>query len=84
MTTALSNVAKAAGLQGDQTFVAYDVKLGKDGETPGVKAASVPSRYHVAIGTPSGAKPDNVHRGIAVVAKELDGRIIGYRVYHQR
>jgi hypothetical protein len=47
----------------------------------------------LAVGTPAEPKPSKgaakltaskVQRGVAVVAKELDGRIVGYRIYHQR
>jgi hypothetical protein len=41
-------------------------------------------RYHIAIGAPEGDTPQNVKRGIAVVAKELNGSIMGYRIYRQR
>lgn len=50
-----------------------------------------PARYHLAVGTPADnapaptkTAPATVNRGIAVVAKEADGRIVGYRIYHQR
>jgi hypothetical protein len=48
------------------------------------KITMVPSRYLVTIGVPKGNKIEKVKRGIAVVAKELNGRIVGYRIYHQR
>jgi hypothetical protein len=39
----------------------------------------------VAVGTPTkGETVEKVKRGVAVVAKELNGRIIAYRIYHQR
>jgi len=39
----------------------------------------------VAIGTPEGEETvEKVKRGVAVVAKELNGRIVDYRIYHQR
>jgi hypothetical protein len=84
MKAVLSNLAKVAGLGAEQAFAAFDVKAGKGGDDRAGKTLSVPSRYHVAIGTPRGAKSKNVNRGVAVIAKEMDGRIIGYRVYDQR
>jgi hypothetical protein len=39
----------------------------------------------VTVGTPKkGESEEKVKRGVAVVAKELNGRIIAYRIYHQR
>jgi hypothetical protein len=92
--TALTNLAKLAGLGAQQAFTAFAVKgaaARRKGQS--AKAASVPSRYFLAVGTPAepkltkgAAKPtaSKVQRGVAVVAKELDGRIVGYRIYHQR
>ena len=82
--TALINVAKLAGLGAKQEFTAFAVKAGTASKGRAAKAASVPSRYHIAIGTPGKAGNENIQRGVAVVAKELDGRIVGYRIYHQR
>jgi hypothetical protein len=45
---------------------------------------AAPLRYLIAIGTPEGDATVKVKRGVAIVAKELSGRIIGYRIYHQR
>lgn len=50
-----------------------------------LRAAS-PTRYHVAIATPPGAER-SAHApfsAVAAVAREVDGRIVGYRVYVQR
>jgi len=82
--TALLNVAKLAGLGAQQEFTAFAVKGAAASKGRAAKAAAVPSRYHIAIGTPGKAANGNVQRGVAVVAKELDGRIVGYRIYHQR
>lgn len=79
----LSGIAKLAGLRTDHAFVAFDVKAGRRSDTV-AKAATLPVRYHVAIGRPAGSTANNIHQGVAVVAKELDGRIIGYKVYEQR
>jgi hypothetical protein len=84
--TALSNIAKLAGLGEKQTFMAFAVKRAPSskGRTP--KFTTPPLRYHVTIGTPESRETitRRVKRGIAVVAKELNGRIIGYRIYYQR
>jgi hypothetical protein len=86
----LSNIAKHAGLGVKRTIMAFSVK----GAPPPTKAkgqttklTTAPSRYLVAIGTPkreTAGTTEKVKRGIAVVAKELNGRIVGYRIYHQR
>lgn len=81
ISKALSNIAKAAGIRDGHKFIAYDVKS-PAGSVPRGKAATAPSRYHLAIAKSKGW--DSIPSGIAVVAKELNGRIIGYRVYHQR
>ncbi|HMI97773.1 MAG TPA: hypothetical protein VK479_14760 [Micropepsaceae bacterium] len=78
--TALSNIAKRGGLSQDQKFVAFGVKGAKMPKAGPAKAATAPSRYYVAVGTPKGKA---YGRGIAVVAKEVGGRIIDYRIYHQ-
>jgi hypothetical protein len=84
---ALSNIARKAGLNGKQRFTAFAVKGARMPKGRAAKAAAtaaVPSRYLVAIGTPEGKAVEKVKRGVAVVAKELNGRIIDYRIYHQR
>ena len=81
---ALSNIAKFAGLDEKQTFIAFGIKLAAASKGRATKIKSTPSRYHVAIGTPHRHLDKKVKRGVAIVAKELDGHIIGYRIYHQR
>jgi hypothetical protein len=81
---ALSNIAKKAQLGGKETFTAFAVKGARTSKGRAAKASSAPSRYLVAIGTPEGERVEKVKRGVAVVAKELNGRIVGYRIYHQR
>jgi hypothetical protein len=83
--TALSNIAKRAGLEKPK-FTAFAVQGASASKGRATKATVVPSRYLIAIGTPvEGDKTEKkIKRGIAVVAKELHGRIVGYRIYHQR
>jgi hypothetical protein len=81
---ALSNIAKFAGLDEKQTFIAFGIKLAAASKGRATKIKSTPSRYHVAIGTPHRHLDKKVKRGVAIVAKELNGHIIGYRIYHQR
>ena len=82
--TALGNLARLAGLGEKQAFKAFAVKRGTAPKARGTKYAAMPSRYHIAIGTPGKTGDEKVMRGVAVVAKEMDGRIVGYRIYHQR
>lgn len=82
--TALSNIAKLAGLDATQAFTAFAVKSASGPKAKTGKAATEPSRYHLAIGTPGDKPRDSKSRGVAVVAKESEGRIVGYRIYHQR
>jgi hypothetical protein len=82
--SALSNIAKRAGLGTDPHFTAYAVAGVPSTRRRQAKTTAAPSRYHVAIGTPGRERSDRFKHGIAVVAKEVQGRIVGYRVYHQR
>ena len=66
----------------------------------GAKASTVASRYHVAIGEPGAGNASSVPSGaatgsagltprrspsaVAAVAREVGGRIVGFRVYVQR
>jgi hypothetical protein len=81
---ALSNIAKLAGLYEKQTFTAFAVKGARASKDRAAKVTTAPSRYLIAIGTPEGKTTEKVKRGVAVVAKELNGRIVGYRIYYQR
>jgi hypothetical protein len=82
--TALSNIARLAGLGAKQVFTTFAVKGAPPSKRRGAKTAAAPSRYHITIGTPKNAKADKIKRGVAVVAKELNGRIVGYRIYYQK
>jgi hypothetical protein len=92
---ALADIARQAGLPGTQPFASFAVQgapVAPRSRGRAAKAAlAQPARYHLAIGTPQEssaeaqkAEPTPVNRGIAVVAKESGGRIVGYRIYHQR
>ncbi len=82
--TALSNIAKRAGLPKNQKFRTFVVKVGAAQKAGTKKLTGTPSRYHITIGTPEGIDTEKVKRGVAVVAKEFNGRIIDYRIYYQR
>jgi hypothetical protein len=82
--TALNNITKRAGLRSKQEFIAYGVKAPPGLKDRMTKVTIMPTRYLVTITVPKGKKVEKIKRGVAVVAKELNGRIVGYRIYHQR
>ena len=73
----LANIARRSGLSSSEKFVAFKVKGVQRIKRPGSKAASAPARYYLTVG-----KPDRFR--VAVVAKEVGGRIVDYCVYHER
>jgi hypothetical protein len=77
--TALRNIAKQAGIGTRREFTAFDVKTPKGARPRGSKAISAASRYYVAVYKP---KDDNLR--VAAVAKEVSGRIVGYRIYTEK
>lgn len=81
---ALANIAKQAGLESSQSYSAFAVKGAPAPVRRTAKVAAAPFRYFVTVGTPGDGQSDKVKRGVAVVAKEMNGRIVGYRIYHQR
>lgn len=82
---ALADIAKLAGFSEKQKFLAFAIKETYPLEKRGAKMAVAPSRYFITIGTPEGMKKlKKIKQGVAVVAKELNGQIVGYRIYHQR
>lgn len=81
----LQNIVKHAGLSEMQTFTVFRVERGLTGSADSTaKAIKKTLRYLITIGTPGGKPAKKVKRGVAVVAKELNGRILGYRIYYQR
>jgi hypothetical protein len=82
--SALTNIAKASGLPRKLDFLSFPVKGGAKEPKGAGKTANKPDRYLVAFTQPKKKLKVPVQQGIAVVAKEAGGRIIDYRVYHQR
>jgi len=80
---ALINIARTAGIGTRKDFTAFDVKAPKGARPRGTKATPVASRYYVAVYRP-GKKPGADSRSVAVVAKEVGSRIVGYRIYKER
>jgi hypothetical protein len=88
---ALANIAERAGLAADQVFVTYavDSPAGLADAAPRGKPtapATPATRYHLAVSTPPGAvRPSGAPRSaVAALAREVDGRIVDYRIYSQR
>jgi hypothetical protein len=81
---ALANIARAAGISAKREFKAFAVKAPPAAKAMATKAAPLASRYHVTISKGGAKPPEGVGDRIAVVAKEVNGRIIGYRIYRQR
>ena len=80
----MADIARSAGLNGDQPFMAYEVEKPPASKSRTKKVRTQRLRYLIAIGKPEGDTTLKINRGVAVVAKELNGHIIGYRIYHQR
>jgi hypothetical protein len=78
---ALANIAKEAGMK-SADFMAFKVRAPKSALARATKSAPVASRYYIAVYQPvptaPGSGPPNSR---AAVAKEVDGRIVGYRIY---
>lgn len=81
---ALSNIARRAGIGGKHEFVAYKVNRPVAARVRDSKAAPAATRYYVALGTPPGRSRESLNLGVAALAKEVKGRIVGFRIYTQR
>jgi hypothetical protein len=79
VSTALRNIAKEAGIGTKRDFMAFNVKTPKGARPRGSKAVSAASRYYVAV-----YKPEKDSLRVAAVAKEVSGRIVGYRIYTEK
>lgn len=81
----LQQLAKESGMGKAQTFISFNVKVPAAATTmQKSRASGVPTQYHIALDCPEGVHDHRTHNCIALVAKELQGKIVGYRVYHQR
>ena len=78
---ALANIAREARIGTRKAFTAFDVKAPKRNGARGSKATPTASRYYVAVYRPRQQPRDGVAYNIAAVAKEVSGRIVGYRIY---
>jgi hypothetical protein len=74
---ALENIAREVGLKDGFVAYAVDAKRGRAGRG---KALGQPERYHVLVRPQS--KQDGPAKKVAIVAKEAQNRIVGYRIYY--
>ena len=81
--TTLARLAAENGLGRNQPFVPYKVKGAPPRRGGAKKLATAPSRYYLTVGVPKAKKADDGYL-VAVVAKEVGGRIVDYCVYHER
>lgn len=81
---ALANIAREAGIGARKDFTAFDVKAPRGARPRGSKATPVASRYYVAVYRPKNRSRDVESLSVAAVAKEVSGRIVGYRIYTEK
>ena len=81
---ALANIARKAGIGSRKQFTAFQVDAPRVSRARGRKAAPVASRYYVAVYLPGKGRGRPEDRSIAAVAKEVSGRIVGYRIYLEK
>lgn len=81
---ALASIAREAGFGARKPFTAYDVKVPSAARKGGAKAADTASRYFVAVYRRKAKPGAPREHSVAAVAKEVDGRIIGYRIYREK
>jgi len=81
---ALANIAREAGMGTRTEFTAFAVKAPKMARSRGSKAAPAASRYYVAVSRPAKGSRGIDSGGVAAVAKEVGGRIVGYRIYMEK
>ena len=76
---ALANIAREAGIGKRKEFTAFNVTLPQERRSRASKAAPIASRYYVAV-----YRRNRNSRSVAAVAKEVSGRIVGYRIYTEK
>jgi hypothetical protein len=82
--TALANLVKKTDLPLSQAFTPFEVKGGRQPKGQAAKLASAPSRYLLTVGKPKNGKGRALDYRVAIIAKEVNGRIVDYCIYHQR
>lgn len=80
---ALANIAHQAGVD-TSAFSAFAVKTPGGKRASQAKAQGQASHYHVAVHQQKAKTAQQKGLHVAVVAKEVNGRIVGYRIYVER
>lgn len=80
----LSNVARNVGLPENQRFKSFAVEEKPASKGRAMDVTNSQLSYFIALGKPDGDTQEKVKRGVAIVAKVFNGRLMGYRIYHQR
>lgn len=80
----LARIAARSGLGRNLPFVPYKVRGAPRARRGAKKVASAPSRYYLGIRFQRGARGRKGRHRVAVVAKEVGGRIVDYCVYYER
>ena len=81
----LARIAVEGGLSRNQPFLSYKVKgapPARGGKIGARKAATAPTRYFLTVG--KSRLKEQSELKIAIIAKEVGGRIVDYRIYNQR
>ncbi len=81
---ALANIARIAGRRDGKAFVPFDVQRPLGTSKRNAKAAGMASRYFVAVFRRRGARAGMHGLRVAAVAREVNGRITGYRIYVEK
>jgi hypothetical protein len=82
---ALANIAREAGIAPKKEFSVFDVKTPPRARPRKTKAtAPMASRYYVAVYRSKRQSSGDMLKSVAAVAKEVDGRIVGYRIYVEK
>ena len=81
--SSLNRIARESGMGDVKIFRSFKVKTPVAAKMQKAKHTGIPTRYHIALSCPNENHDHNIHCAVALVAKELDGQIVGYRIYHQ-
>ena len=81
---ALSNIARSVGRRDGHGFTAFDVQVPPGTGVRTAKAAGVATRYYVEVFRRRGTSRDQRGTRVAAVAREVSGRIVGYRIYREK
>jgi hypothetical protein len=81
---ALSNIARSVGRRDGHGFTAFDVSVPAGTGARAAKTAGVATRYYVDVFRRKGSSRDQLGARVAAVAREVNGRIVAYRIYREK